>query len=259
MVAVYLERSKSLPLSLEQLFPSEFEEEWLEVVLTHQHRWAHVTISIELELNLRRLEAPMPLLQFLNLSSGLEMETNTSITLAPLLRTVVLAPFRQHPIDFLPWAQLTALTLNGCELEHCTAALRHTTNLIYLRIEFCNAGTFSEIEEDDIHLPHLETLELLWLMPPEEPSLIFSMLVCPALQSIEVAKDFLEKPKSSSFRDFITKSNCHLKRCRIPDAAKAVEDKWTSRFPTIEFTFGEGNGVLQLTSSPVPIGRRSRF
>ncbi|KAJ7917296.1 hypothetical protein B0H13DRAFT_2322538 [Mycena leptocephala] len=78
MVAVYLERSKSLPLSLEQLFPSEFEEEWLEVVLTHQHRWAHVTISIELESNLRRLEAPMPLLQFLNLSSGLEMETNTS-------------------------------------------------------------------------------------------------------------------------------------------------------------------------------------
>ncbi|KAF7335591.1 hypothetical protein MVEN_02213400 [Mycena venus] len=144
---------------------------------------------------------------------------------APFLHTVLL-DYLAAPRVILPWAQLTALTLNPVHLDECVPTLRQTSNLLH-----CELGLWENhgVLPSEVHLPRLESLILHYL-----DGLVMSgpleTFIVPALRSLHVPESPVDRISS-----FISKSGCKLQHLAITGKINAIQDvrEYRHAFPSI--------------------------
>ncbi|KAJ7467544.1 hypothetical protein FB451DRAFT_394344 [Mycena latifolia] len=229
----WLNRSRSLPLSLKMdtIF-SSISEECLEKLALHAARWENAKLGLRVLSQLLTIPTTMPLLQEL----GLRIRTDNGGIFPPVayravphLRSVTLWDF-SYPADFLPWAQLTSLTMaNTCPAD-CTTVLQHTVNLVHCELAMENGW----IRPRDVKLEHLKSLVLMKYSDFSFPATQYlDTLILPALRSLGVPEDFLHPDPIGTLTSFISKSSCQLDTMRVIGAEPQSQGLYYKAFPSI--------------------------
>ncbi|KAJ7639453.1 hypothetical protein FB45DRAFT_905642 [Roridomyces roridus] len=219
---VWLERSGSCPLSICWM-ESNDRETWLPlnpnslaVLLLHRERWEYVNLTFGNRLKLVLLEGPMALLAELSLRMEFGFDqygpTHAKACEFPRLRTLSLDSFRViHMGDWLPWTQLTSLTLANMNPSAYRSALQSAVNLIHLKTIDCNHD--DEDRLPDITLPRLETL----IMIDSEGYIIQTLgaFIVPSLHTLQLPGSFLDNDPIDAFASFVSKSGCRLRKVLV--------------------------------------------
>ncbi|KAJ7467534.1 hypothetical protein FB451DRAFT_1258795 [Mycena latifolia] len=195
IVGSWLIRSRSLPLSLDMdIFRLTISEECLEKLALHAARWENVKLGLRVLPQLLTIPTAMPLLQELELRmDNCGVFPLVAYLAVPRLRAVTLWDF-SYPADFLPWAQLTSLTMVTTWPADCATVLQHTVNL----------------------LARLESLVLMKFLDEDEPPTHYlETLITPALRTLQVLEGFLRPDPIHTLTSFISKSGCKLENIRI--------------------------------------------
>ncbi|KAJ7467541.1 hypothetical protein FB451DRAFT_394297 [Mycena latifolia] len=209
----WLNRSRSLPLSLEMdtIF-SSISEECLEKLALHAARWENAKLGLRVLPQLLTIPTAMPLLQELELrmdNGGIFPPV--AYRAVPRLRAVTLWDF-SYPADFLPWAQLTSLTMVNTWPADCATVLQHMVNLVHCELAMENDW----IRPPDIKLERLESLVLMKFLDEDEPPTHYlETLITPALRTLQVLEGFLRPDPIHTLTSFISKSGCKLENIRI--------------------------------------------
>ncbi|KAJ7467546.1 hypothetical protein FB451DRAFT_1482788 [Mycena latifolia] len=209
----WLNRSRSLPVSLEMdtIF-SSISEECLEKLALHAARWENAKLGLRVLPQLLTIPTAMPLLQ------ELELRVNNggifppvAYRAVPRLRAVTLWDF-SYPADFLPWAQLTSLTMVSIGPAVCATVLQRTVNLVHCELVMENGLVYPP----DIKLERLESLVLMKFLDEDEPPTHYlKTLITPALRTLQVLKGFLQPDPIHTLTSFISKSGCKLENICI--------------------------------------------
>jgi len=237
----WISRSGCCPLSIQMnddISMGEVPEaKLLEAILPHRARWEHMTLVLSLS-RLLEIAGPMPQLRELEIRIP---HNARSIPFAlqdvPRLRAVTLWDFT-YPPGFLPWYQLTSLTLVAKEPDECTPILAQTVNLVH-----CKLVISGEAGDDlpDIRLPFLESLSLVYFIIDEPPSTRYlSTFIVPALRRLQIPEEFIDFGIDAfeTFSSFISKSGCELREvCLTGAISRRVQIRLTTKFPSIQFSF----------------------
>ncbi|KAJ6454663.1 hypothetical protein C8R45DRAFT_1189309 [Mycena sanguinolenta] len=234
----WLRRSGCLPLSLktEDINSGKVRGEELDAL-------EYVTLAID-QSALHTFQAAMPLLRQLEVQveySGTVIPTQSREV--PRLRAVTLwSPF-YFTADFLPWAQLTSLTLVDQSFPICTSILQHTINLVHCHLAICSDHGLTE-PVPDVRLPFLESLVLTEFLdnndPHDEPVVgqYLKVLHTPALNTLVIPEVILHPDPLGVLRGFILHSGCHLQRLCVTGRVFLPEDVYPEAFlsiPTVSF------------------------
>ncbi|KAJ7092775.1 hypothetical protein B0H15DRAFT_832467 [Mycena belliarum] len=103
----------------------------------HRARLEHLSLCGSLE-SLSALHGPLPLLRTVSLASLYHVQTGgepltAAFRAAPLLRSAALSSYSDIYAGVLPWAQLTALTVDQIPLHGCHAVLARAPHLVHCR------------------------------------------------------------------------------------------------------------------------------
>ncbi|KAJ7193781.1 hypothetical protein GGX14DRAFT_587540 [Mycena pura] len=211
LVRTWLVRSGSCPLSiqLDYTFLS-FAEDSLQAILPHSSRWEYISHIIRCP-STRRLVSAAPD--------------------APRLRAATLWDCK-YASGYLPWCQLTSLTLMYKSYAECAAILKETINLVHCRMRLIING--DEDCEADVNLPCLETLALDCTAPS-----VLGSFVVPSLHRLQVAGHLIIHHPSGELSSFIAKSGCKLQElCIIGRSVIEIENayrKALSFIPSLSF------------------------
>ncbi|KAK6977977.1 F-box domain-containing protein [Favolaschia claudopus] len=237
MAGIWLERSGSIPLSIQSSHPSTTSL-LIPAIIGHTARWEHITLSLNHSHQLLTIvDKPMPLLRTLYLNFHQNAHHPLVLENLPLLRTVMLDDF-ESPSVSLPWSQLTSLSLRNLHSQECMSILRQTqclvvcTLLMWTPLKSQSISVHSD-SRVDVSLSFLETFVIEQrsdvLAVGEE---FISRLVTPTLCRLELPEDFLHWPGSvptASLKSFLSKSGCMLAELRITKAF-VPEDIYRSAF-----------------------------
>ncbi|KAJ7429627.1 hypothetical protein FB451DRAFT_1383059 [Mycena latifolia] len=229
----WLSRSGCFPLSLniENLF-IPISKECLEKLVQHHARWEHVKLGLEARSHLRIIPSAMPLLCQLELQL---LEPGSTPPVAyrevPRLRSAILWDF-DYPNGFLPWSQLTSLTLVVKSPTECTAVLQHTVNLVH-----CELVTFADfVRQPDVKLERLNSLVLMKYTDDEgeDPATQYlDTFIVPALRSLQIPDEFLRPDPIHMLAVFISKSGCQLENIHITGERSIPKRRYREAFPSI--------------------------
>ncbi|KAJ6487805.1 hypothetical protein C8R45DRAFT_930036 [Mycena sanguinolenta] len=220
----WLSRSGCLPLSvLMEDMLDVLAEECVAFLVLHRARWEYVTLTVLNESIVHSIQGAMPLLRQFEIRSNGYQPPPSLIRFCeiPRLRSATVWEL-QRPIDvFLPWSQLTSLTL--IYVDEWAAILKQTINLVHCHL-------FPREEEDlivpDIRLPVLESLVLSpFVVPDEPPTNLLAALITPALRTLDVPETFLRPDPIATLTSFISKSGCHLQKICITGDTRTVPQK----------------------------------
>ncbi|KAJ7113038.1 hypothetical protein C8R44DRAFT_856077 [Mycena epipterygia] len=240
MQKAWLRRSGSCPLSI-QMDGSGFIAQILATIIPHRARWEYVKFSNISLRDLDMIEGPLPLLRDLDVTLYNRIGPHPAATFrqAPRLRvftdTRLYDEFTYSP-DFLPWFQLTSVTLVLVTPAECTPVLMHTVNLVHCQL----AMTDGVLNQPDIKLLSLESLVLVKFDPAEEVQLTeyLNTFVVPALQRLQVPDEFLGPTPVAILESFISKSGCKLEEVCITGERSLPRESYRNVFPSIpNFTF----------------------
>ncbi|KAJ7741189.1 hypothetical protein DFH07DRAFT_59373 [Mycena maculata] len=232
----WLRRAGGLPLSVQmdeagsdrRLTAAE-----IGAILPYRASWERLSVRIVLSA-LLTLAAPMPLLR--DLEIRVERNDVPDFPVAfqdvPQLRAVTLWDFN-YPIGFLPWSQLTSLTLVCKSPIACTVILADTPNLVdcVLAIDFTNALPAGL---PDTALTHLESLVLTKYADIKRVSTTYlGTFIAPALRRLEVLDELLGPDHADTLASFIARSGCTLERVRITGERTMARSSYHAKFPSI--------------------------
>ncbi|KAJ7651361.1 hypothetical protein FB45DRAFT_703184, partial [Roridomyces roridus] len=135
IVPLWLQRSGMQPLSI-QMQSADFEGTWLSdltlgALFQCQSRWEHVKLALA-DSALGGIECPMPLLRSLSLRMYKSTHTErpmSNVVDFPRLDTLAVDRLI-HVGDWLPWSQLTRLTLQRVEPFEYLSHLQTAINLV---------------------------------------------------------------------------------------------------------------------------------
>ncbi|KAJ7193771.1 hypothetical protein GGX14DRAFT_587512 [Mycena pura] len=227
----WLVRSGFCPLSIKMnCFVEVLMIEALEVILSHRSRWQCVAIhgsDIPWDFHFLTDIASYPLLRQLDISGISDNPDSPTFTFsdAPLLRTATLGDF-DYPSGFLPWHQLTYLTLVSKTPTECTDVSKETINLIHCRLIIAEHG------EVGINLPRLESLTLEYLLYFPATCAITTFVV-PSLRRLRVADAFIRPDPVGKLSSLIAKSGCKLQELCIVGDLSITENAYREAFPSI--------------------------
>ncbi|KAJ7903951.1 hypothetical protein B0H13DRAFT_1620978, partial [Mycena leptocephala] len=229
IVGSWLSRSGSCPLSIKaEDILTPISRECMDRVLLHQARWEHVKLRLEAPSHLAAVQQAMPLLRQLELQVYGTSTISSIVTCAqmPELRCVTLWDF-PYPEGFLPWSQLTSLTLVWKSTSDCTSVLRHTVNLLH-----CVLVTTPDLTRPpDVELRCLKSLVLMKYSEDEDPTTQYlDTLITPDLLMLQVPEEFLGPMAITTLKSFISKSGCTLQRV-------CITGKTTLSLPFYRFAF----------------------
>ncbi|KAJ7149185.1 hypothetical protein C8R43DRAFT_1007428 [Mycena crocata] len=189
IVESWLHRSGSCSLSIQMTDSQHIvADEIIEQLLPRRSRLEYIRLTIRLS-HLLVLGGPMPLLRDLNINVYYEdvdpsVVRNSVFRDVPLLRSVTLNDFT-YPDGFLPWSQLTSLTLIAKIPPESGPILVQAVNLLYC--ELIIRG--DEVSYPDIKLAHLETLRLVVYDRNEGPfPQYIRSFIAPALRTLQVQR-----------------------------------------------------------------------
>ncbi|KAJ6602791.1 hypothetical protein DFH09DRAFT_1125520 [Mycena vulgaris] len=238
MVAAWLNRSGSCALSIrmdEDAIPVLPVDEVLDLIVPHCARWEHAKLVIDSVSYLPFLEGPMPFLRqlYLRVDGVLETSPAISVRQAPLLRAVTLTDF-EYPTAFLPWSQLTSLTLIATTPTDCWPILQQSANLVHCELIICG----DDVPQPPVTIPRLESL-IFWVFDPNDPlTQHLDTFVVPALRTLQIPEDFLGFQPIQSLTSFIAKSGCKLQEVRIPGLRNVKERLYCRLLPSVhKFVF----------------------
>ncbi|KAJ6548575.1 hypothetical protein B0H19DRAFT_1378989 [Mycena capillaripes] len=229
MAEAWLRRSGLCPLSIDMIATTD---RLLTVIVPHRARWEHVKLTITLS-GLFPGDGDFPLLQQLEIRGNAATPPTLSFPDMPLLRAVTLWNF-DYPPRFLPWAQLTSLTLIAKQPHECTPLLAHATNLLYCELILFDDERFSQ---PNVTLPYLESLVLFNLDEKDEMPVTGYLLcfIAPALCRLQVPERCLGHDPIATLTSFISNSQCKLREVHITgDAGYEIsDDAYRTALPTI--------------------------
>ncbi|KAJ7650900.1 hypothetical protein FB45DRAFT_27437 [Roridomyces roridus] len=234
----WVRRSARCPLSIQMSSGPLLAWQWSRNIgglLLHRDRWEHLELDFlghsYRSLDLAKLiGAPMPLLRTLSLKAPQDITADPVVFRdVPLLRSVT-ANNLTCPADFLPWAQLTSLTL--CRATTFLRILSETVNLRELELIVPCAG----VRLDDIKLPHLETLLVAhsyYHIPSDPVTRYLDALTLPKLHTLQIPEVFLGAEPIEALTSFISKSGCKLQKVVILENGSLSEESYREAFPMI--------------------------
>jgi len=230
-IDMWLRRSRSCPLSFEvESDDAVCVPGILAIVTNHCARLEYLNLHLY-QSYITTIEVPMPLLRHLEL----RLDGSPSVDLlvcreAPLLRTVILNDVATLHVT-LPWAQLTAVTLEPVYSSECVPILQQTSNLTH-----CELGLVCDDNglPPKVQLPRLESL-ILRELGDEAIEGYLETLVVPALRSLHVPENFLGPNPIDALASFITKSGCKLQDVDITGPISVIRDlrQYRFAFPSI--------------------------
>jgi hypothetical protein len=241
MLESWLNRSGGCLLSIQ--IPVDYlephVEDILEAIIPHRARWEYVKLTVLLS-HLIDIQGPMPLLRQLNIRVEFnDVETPAiAFSEAPLLRAVSLNDFT-YPPGFMPWSQLTSLTLLATTPIECGPVLEQTINLVHCELIICGW----DLIYHDIKLGCLESLTLAEFDHGDPVVDYLDTLILPALRSLQVPDTFLTSGPTPSdpivtLTSFISKSGCKLQEVLIAGERSIPKDAYRKAFPSIpKFSF----------------------
>ncbi|KAJ7159968.1 hypothetical protein C8R43DRAFT_993975 [Mycena crocata] len=237
VLEAWLSRSRCLPLSIQSRLGSKYMQalgnDVLAAVLPHCARWEHVSFEIA-QSQFHIIDGPMPLLRDLQFKVDTYEIDPFVVRDAPRLCRATLWDF-PYPHNFLPWAQLTSLTLVAKMPSECTPVLEQTTNLVHLTLVTLVYDDEEPERERDIRLACLESLVLLQHSTiDEEPATQYlDTLIVPALRKLQVPDNFLTPDPIQGLALFIQKSGCKLQKVCITGKRAVSKDSYITAFPNI--------------------------
>ncbi|KAF7317857.1 Terpene cyclase [Mycena kentingensis (nom. inval.)] len=199
-ISVWLQRSGTLLLSLSlgRCDPDarQMRSSLLATFAVHSSRWEYMT--------LRRTDAPevssvtaLPSLVACDLHLGYNDHWGTnSIGLPRLSRAIIRDAYdRVLPAGFLPWAQLTQLTLENFDIPAVEAVLRAAHKLVQCRLSF-DEESYKETSYDHkveipIHLPRLEALVVEFSLSNDGIRALLRAFRVPMLKRFFVHEDLM--------------------------------------------------------------------
>ncbi|KAF7334226.1 Transcription factor [Mycena sanguinolenta] len=238
----WLSRSGGLPLSFQKKSISWdlAHDHELETLVLHRARWEYVTLSVD-ETEVHTCQAPLPLLRQLDIwvrDSGSRKAPPTRFREVPRLRSLTFWHSYNATVDFLPWAQLTSLTLVNQSFSSCAAILQHTTNLVHCHLALC--GVLNE-PVLNVQLMSLESLILTVYVDVgseaynDNPAVAQYLKgwVTPALLTFDVPEGILPPDPVDALRVFISRSGCRLQRLCIAGNLSISQAVYLRAFPDV--------------------------
>ncbi|KAJ7113075.1 hypothetical protein C8R44DRAFT_797154 [Mycena epipterygia] len=230
MLKSWIGRSAFCPLSIQMddIFPLP---RILEAIIPHRARWEYIKL-LSFPSDLPTIAGPMPLLYSIDIKLYASIDSPaTPFRDVPRLREATLRYF-DFPPDFLPWSQLTSLTLEPTTRRECTPILAQTVNLV--RCELILSSLDEDFSQLDIKLLCLESLVLVRLYPAEDPLTEYlESFIVPALLRLQIPEAFLHPNPIGTLKSFISKSGCNLEELCITGPSSLRETWYRGRFPSI--------------------------
>ncbi|KAJ7604208.1 hypothetical protein FB45DRAFT_1070672 [Roridomyces roridus] len=241
----WLERSGSCPLSINvsyQRYTGSLVDTALAAILLHRKQWEYAVLTIQGQ-QVALLQGPMPLLCELTLhapDSFTESSRRPSANACdfPRLRTLSLSCFDDLG-NWLPWSQLTSLTLMHTYSPTYLSTLRGAVNLVHLKLIYCVQDSHRQCP--DVNLPRLETL--IMVDPDGDFHQGLSVFTLPSLRSLQVPATFLNSDRIETFASLVSRSGCtELRKVLITGEFRLRISKrvFRRRFPAITFVFNSG-------------------
>ncbi|KAJ7076650.1 hypothetical protein B0H15DRAFT_955506 [Mycena belliarum] len=235
-VECWLDRSRGLPLSICQTCYTEaFADKCEEILALHSARWEHVNLRLYNLSHRAIVTHAMPLIRQLEIRvDSIDESPPVSYRDMPRLRSVTLWDFH-YPAGFLPWSQLTSLTLVCKPFAECADVLRDTVNLIHCELAICGLSD----RQPDVRLEHLQSLALMpfdllsWL-DTEETTQSLNTLITPALRMLQVSNDLLVPHPIETLSTFISKAGCRLDSVHITGSRSVSKRSYRAAFPSIK-------------------------
>ncbi|KAJ7875458.1 hypothetical protein B0H13DRAFT_2550128 [Mycena leptocephala] len=229
---IWLNRSRSCPLSLQFGLGRLEITPVLEFMVPHRARWERLELYFLSPSHLPILDGPMPLLRYLELHLDPPAVGATSVVFkAPLLHTVTLNASAASKV-ILPWAQLTSLALFYVYPNDCVPILQQTSNLVRCELRFFFFDPNDNLPaSSDITLPCLESL-ILRNAGLDSATDFLETLIVPALRSLEIPEQLLADP-IDSLTVFISKSSCKLEELLITGTGSVPLSLYCNAFPSI--------------------------
>ncbi|KAJ7193785.1 hypothetical protein GGX14DRAFT_378565 [Mycena pura] len=241
MAKAWLVRSGSCSLSIDmETVPLYMlEPELVEAILPYHSRWEYIKLNISSS-DLLHDVGSLPMVRQLDLRFRRDSTAFPVPAIdAPRLRTAILWQFK-YPSKFLPWHQLTSLTLEAMQPHECTPILKQTVNLIH-----CVLGIFG----DNANQPDTALLRLESLLFKHFTQLLSSTLpvtgyletfIVPSLRRLQVPCRFLQPDSLGKLALFIAKSGCMLQELCISDVKYISQEevyRYREEFPSIKILF----------------------
>ncbi|KAJ7641130.1 hypothetical protein FB45DRAFT_1053724 [Roridomyces roridus] len=208
VVRTWLNRSGSCPLSIRIESQHDFAlvEGWEGIALCRE-RWEHLVIAVTGSMLSFFLKGSMPTLSSLSVENQSLITPDVTSLDFPRLRTVSLTWF-QYPVHWLPWVQVTSLTLESMISRHCIPVLRDAIHLEDLTLDNC---AFSGIvNEADIPLTRLRSLVATWHVVD-----ILKLFNVPALQTLQLWGVELGSDPIGTLASLTSRSGFKLQTLRI--------------------------------------------
>ncbi|KAJ7840346.1 hypothetical protein B0H13DRAFT_2287126 [Mycena leptocephala] len=228
---IWLNRSRSCPLSLQLGLGRLDITPVLAAIVPHRRRWERLELYFLSPSHLPILDGPMPLLRYLELHLDPPIVGTAAVVLdAPLLHTVALDANAASKV-ILPWTQLTSLALLYVSPHECVPILQQTSNLVRCKLRFFFDPN-SNHTGPDVTLPCLESLTLSHV-DHESVTDFLETLIVPALRSLEIPEQLLDADPIKSLAVFISKSGCKLEELLIAGTVSVPLSSYCNAFPSI--------------------------
>ncbi|KAJ7113022.1 hypothetical protein C8R44DRAFT_234856 [Mycena epipterygia] len=236
----------SCPIAIEIIASSEptvrnFISQVFAAIVPHRARWEYLKLETISLSDLRAIEGPMPLLRALQVSLY-----DSAISPAAVFRQAPrLLAFTEmrgyynvtYPPDFLPWSQLTSVTLMHVMPDECAPILTQTVNLVHCQLAM-DYGDLP-IHQSDMELACLESLVLAKCRKRHVPLTHYlNTFIVPALRRLQVPDEFLGRSSVDTLKSFISRSGCQLQEVFITGKRSVPRAVYRHAFPSIpNFTF----------------------
>ncbi|KAJ7166294.1 hypothetical protein C8R43DRAFT_189906 [Mycena crocata] len=230
IVNSWLCRSGSCPLSIQIHFLNgSGMNKIIDPIIQYRSRWEHMDFFLQLPAHLLAIEGPMPSLRGLDIRVVYPISTSSvHFNEAPLLRAATLASFTP-PTAFLPWSQLTSLTLKYMRVSVCAQILAQTPNLVHCTLSVWN----DKPPYPDMKLECLESLALIRTNSSMKPlTEYFASFILPALHTLQISEYFLGMEPIQALAAFITKAGCKLQEVHLTGKIKH-RNEYHDAFPSI--------------------------
>ncbi|KAJ7741814.1 hypothetical protein B0H16DRAFT_1027978 [Mycena metata] len=138
-------------------------------------------------------------------------------------------------MGFLPWSQLTSLTLVGKGQRECMEVLVNVPNLVY-----CELVSWGDLADyPDVRLPRLETLVLVHLELVGYPWDIdyLAPFTTPALRRLQLPDTYLGLDPIGCLASFVSRSACTIQELCITGQRTVPKTAYRRAFPTSAVSF----------------------
>ncbi|KAJ7113029.1 hypothetical protein C8R44DRAFT_856073 [Mycena epipterygia] len=218
----------------------DFISQIFTIIVPHRARWEYLKLETTSLPDLRAIEGPMPLLRALEVCVY-DNAISPAAVFRQAPRLLAFTDTRRsddlaYAPDFLPWSQLTSVTMLDVTPDECAPILTQTVNLVHCQLVMWKDGL---IDPPDIQLSCLQSLVLLKDRKRPTPLTHYlNTFIVPALRRLQVPEEFLGPSSIDTLKSFISKSGCQLQEVCITGRRSLLRASYRHAFPSIPtFTF----------------------